>query len=208
MTTTATLFLCPRLNSKSLSLLMLLTKHAACGSYLLKALYAPDHFILTNARCRSSLPFYTEGIFIDNDTGFTRLSGGSNWMMWHMKRSLFLSLFGLSKTWKQSYALWKPSLITSLAPPSWSKEKPLCCSEHHTVQISIWVPERMWGGPRSVSSPLPCPSWELTDWPIAGDGVHSVFMCSMNECKNQSENVVGPACTLFSVDDVILIFLF
>jgi len=33
-------------------------------------------------------------------------------------------------------------------------------------------------------------------------------MCGMNESKNQSENVVGPACTLFSVDDVILIFLF
>ena len=125
-----------------------------------------------------------------------------------MKHSLFLSLFGLPKTQKQSCALWKLSLTTSPAPPSWREEKPLCCSEHHMVQISIWVPERIRGGPRSVSSPLPCPSWELTDWPIAGGRVHSVFMCGMNECKNQSQNVVVQACILFSVDDVILISLF
>lgn len=77
MTTTATLFLlCPQLNSKSLSLLMLLTKHAACGRRLLKALYAPHHFVLTAAPCRSSLPFYTERIFMDDDAGFTGVSGG------------------------------------------------------------------------------------------------------------------------------------
>ena len=33
-------------------------------------------------------------------------------------------------------------------------------------------------------------------------------MCGMNECTTQSQNVVGPAGNLFSVDDVILIFLF
>ena len=44
MTTTATLFLpCPQLNSTSLSLLMLLTKHAAYGRHMLKALYTSFH---------------------------------------------------------------------------------------------------------------------------------------------------------------------
>ena len=60
MTTTATLFLlCPQLNSMSLLLLMLLTKHAAYGRHMLKALYTSFH-PHTNSH-KMQIPFHRKG---------------------------------------------------------------------------------------------------------------------------------------------------
>ena len=87
----------------------------------------------------------------------------------------------LLETRKWSCALWEPSLITSPAPPSWREEKPLCCSEHHTAQISIWVSVRTLHG----LCPLLCraPSHELRAWPTAGGGC-CVSICGRMKARS------------------------